>query len=69
MKNFAQLNASGLSSSAVSTMVGQVIMQGFVGFRIPLWLRLRAHPYPPLPLLDSVLTSTQFAAYAQGTGS
>ena len=33
------LVASGLSSSAVGTMAGQVIMQGFVGFRIPLWLR------------------------------
>ena len=33
------LLASGLSSSAVGTMSGQVIMQGFIGFRIPLWLR------------------------------
>lgn len=33
------LIASGLSSSAVGTMAGQVIMQGFVGFRIPLWVR------------------------------
>lgn len=33
------LIASGLSSSAVGTMAGQVIMQGFVGFRIPLWPR------------------------------
>ena len=29
------LLASGLSSSAVGTMAGQMIMQGFVGFRIP----------------------------------
>ena len=27
--------ASGISSSAVGTMAGQMIMQGFVGFRIP----------------------------------
>jgi manganese transport protein len=33
------LLASGLSSSTVGTMAGQVIMQGFVGFKIPLWLR------------------------------
>ncbi len=33
------LLASGLSSSVVGTMAGQVIMQDFVGFRIPLWLR------------------------------
>jgi manganese transport protein len=35
----ASLIASGLSSSAVGTMAGQIIMQGFVGFRIPVWLR------------------------------
>jgi manganese transport protein len=33
------LLASGLSSSAVGTMAGQVIMQGFVGVRIPVWVR------------------------------
>lgn len=33
------LLASGLSSSAVGTMSGQVIMQGFMGFHIPVWLR------------------------------
>jgi manganese transport protein len=33
------LLASGLSSSAVGTMAGQMIMQGFVGFRIPVILR------------------------------
>jgi len=31
--------ASGISSSTVGTMAGQMIMQGFVGFRIPIWLR------------------------------
>jgi manganese transport protein len=33
------LIASGISSSVVGTMAGQMIMQGFVGFQIPLWLR------------------------------
>ena len=33
------LLASGLSSSAVGTMAGQMIMQGFVGFRIPIVVR------------------------------
>ncbi|MGH6989322.1 MAG: Nramp family divalent metal transporter [Stellaceae bacterium] len=33
------LLAAGLSSSVVGTMAGQIIMQGFVGFRIPVWLR------------------------------
>jgi manganese transport protein len=33
------LLASGVSSSVVGTMAGQIVMQGFVGFRIPLWVR------------------------------
>ena len=33
------LMASGISSSVVGTMAGQVIMQGFVGFTIPVWAR------------------------------
>jgi manganese transport protein len=33
------LISSGVSSSVVGTMAGQMIMQGFVGFRIPVWLR------------------------------
>jgi manganese transport protein len=33
------LMASGISSSVVGTMAGQLIMQGFVGFHIPIWLR------------------------------
>ncbi|MGH2493135.1 MAG: Nramp family divalent metal transporter [Ktedonobacteraceae bacterium] len=33
------LLAAGLSSSTVGTMAGQVIMQGFVGFTIPVWIR------------------------------
>src|SRR5215470_266406 len=33
------LLASGVSSSTVGTMAGQMIMQGFVGFRIPVWVR------------------------------
>ena len=33
------LMASGMSSSVVGTMAGQVIMQGFVEFKIPVWTR------------------------------
>jgi manganese transport protein len=33
------LVASGVSSSVVGTQAGQMIMQGFVGFRIPIWIR------------------------------
>jgi manganese transport protein len=33
------LLASGVSSSTVGTMAGQLIMQGFVAFQIPIWVR------------------------------
>ncbi len=33
------LLASGLSSSVVGTLAGQVVMQGFIGVAIPVWLR------------------------------
>jgi manganese transport protein len=33
------LLASGISSSVVGTMAGQIIMQDFVRFRIPMWVR------------------------------
>ena len=33
------LLASGISSSVVGTMAGEMVMQGFVGFRIPVGLR------------------------------
>jgi manganese transport protein len=35
----AALLASGLSSSSVGTLAGQVVMQGFIERQIPLWLR------------------------------
>ena len=42
------LLASGVSSSTVGTMAGQMIMQGFVGFRIPIWLRRVVTMFPGL---------------------
>src|SRR5262249_12778865 len=42
------LLASGLSSSTVGTMAGQVIMQGFVHFTIPIWLRRLATMAPAI---------------------
>jgi manganese transport protein len=40
------LLASGVSSSAVGTLAGQMIMQGFVGFAIPIWVRRLATMLP-----------------------
>jgi manganese transport protein len=42
------LIASGVSSSHVGTMAGQVVMQGFVDFHIPIWLRRVATLIPAL---------------------
>ena len=42
------LLASGLASSMVGTMAGDVIMQGFVGWRIPLWARRAATMAPTI---------------------
>ncbi len=42
------LVASGVSSSHVGTMAGQVVMQGFVDFRVPIWLRRIATLIPAL---------------------
>ncbi|MCW7301133.1 Nramp family divalent metal transporter [Escherichia coli] len=33
------LVAAGLSSTVVGTLAGQVVMQGFIRFHIPLWVR------------------------------
>lgn len=45
------LLASGLSSSTVGTMAGQVVMQGFVGFTIPLWLRRSLTMFPAFVII------------------
>jgi manganese transport protein len=45
------LLASGLSSSTVGTMAGQVIMQGFVGFTIPVWVRRLATMAPTVVIV------------------
>src|SRR5262249_41715866 len=45
------LLASGISASSVGTMAGQVIMQGFVRVRIPLWLRRLVTMAPTLVVI------------------
>jgi manganese transport protein len=45
------LLASGLSSSAVGTMSGQVIMQGFLKFHIPVWVRRLVTMSPALVVI------------------
>ncbi len=59
------LMASGISSSAVGTMAGQVIMQGFVGFRIPIWLRRLVTMVPALVVVALGVNATQALVYSQ----
>jgi manganese transport protein len=59
------LMASGISASAVGTMAGQMIMQGFVGFRIPIWVRRLATMAPAFAVVLLGAKSTQSLVYSQ----
>jgi manganese transport protein len=59
------LLASGISSSAVGTMAGQMIMQGFVGFRIPIWLRRLATMLPAFVVVALGVNATQSLVLSQ----
>ena len=59
------LIASGLSSSAVGTMAGQVIMQGFVGFHIPVWVRRLVTMLPAFAVVAIGADATQSLIYSQ----
>jgi manganese transport protein len=59
------LLASGLSSSVVGTMAGQVIMQGFVGFSIPLWVRRLVTMVPTIVIVFAGVDPTQSLFYSQ----
>ncbi|MGH7120331.1 MAG: Nramp family divalent metal transporter [Acetobacteraceae bacterium] len=52
------LMASGISSSAVGTMAGQMIMQGFVGFSIPIWVRRLATMVPSFAVIGMGVNAT-----------
>lgn len=59
------LLASGLSSSTVGTMAGQVIMQGFVGFTIPIWLRRLLTMLPAILVIGLNFNPTQTLVISQ----
>jgi manganese transport protein len=59
------LLASGISSSVVGTMAGQVIMQGFVGFRIPLWVRRAVTMIPAFGVVVLGYNATQSLVISQ----
>ncbi len=59
------LLASGLSSSAVGTMAGQIIMQGFINFTVPIWLRRLLTMLPALIVIKIGLDSSQVLVVSQ----
>ncbi|TPW33179.1 divalent metal cation transporter [Martelella alba] len=59
------LIASGISSSVVGTMAGQMIMQGFVGFRIPIWLRRLITMAPAFIVVALGVNATQALVVSQ----
>jgi manganese transport protein len=61
----AALLASGLSSSSVGTYAGQVVMQGFIGRRIPLFVRRAITMLPALVVLELGLPTTASLVISQ----
>src|SRR6266536_391091 len=59
------LLASGLSSSAVGTMAGQVIMQGFIHRKIPIWVRRAVTMAPPIIVIALGLDPTRTLVLSQ----
>lgn len=59
------LLAAGLSSSAVGTMSGQVIMQGFLNYHIPIWLRRFVTMAPALVVIFAGLDPTRSLVLSQ----
>ena len=59
------LLASGVSSSAVGTMAGQLIMQGFVGFSIPIWVRRLVTMVPAFIVVALGVNSTNALVISQ----
>ena len=59
------LMASGISSSVVGTMAGQMIMQGFVGFRIPIWVRRLVTMIPAFVIVALGVNATDALVFSQ----
>ncbi len=59
------LVASGVSASTVGTMAGQMIMQGFIGFRIPIWVRRLVTMLPALVVVALGVNATNALVVSQ----
>jgi len=54
-----------VSASTVGTMAGQMIMQGFVGFRIPVWLRRLVTMLPAFAVVAAGVDATNALVISQ----
>lgn len=61
----ASLIASGISSSVVGTMAGQMIMQGFLHVHVPVWLRRLVTMVPAFLVAASGLDNTRALVLSQ----
>lgn len=59
------LLASGISSSVVGTLSGQVVMQGFVGFSIPVWLRRLVTSVPAVVVIALGINEINALVFSQ----
>ncbi|MFT3656236.1 Divalent metal cation transporter MntH [Bacillus sp. B01(2024)] len=59
------LLAAGLSSSSVGTLSGDIIMQGFIRYRIPLYLRRFITIIPPMVIIISGVNATEALVWSQ----
>jgi len=59
------LIVSGISASTVGTMAGQMIMQGFVGFRIPIWVRRLVTMLPAFAVVAMGVNATNALVISQ----
>lgn len=59
------LLASGLSSSTVGTLAGQVIMEGFLGWTIPVWVRRALTMAPAFIVIALNVNPTQVIIFTQ----
>ncbi len=61
----ASLIASGISSSVVGTMAGQMIMQGFLRFRVPIWVRRLVTMLPAFAVVAAGVNATDALVLSQ----
>jgi Mn2+ and Fe2+ transporters of the NRAMP family len=59
------LIASGISSSVVGTMAGQMIMQGFLHFSVPIWLRRAVTMVPAFAVVLAGVNATDALVMSQ----